>query len=344
MSSSEDQALRFLRTFALAAGAIALLALALCWALDPAGLLRGAGLPAGLCRPGIQTGDERYVKPLMTRVLQPDEVLIGSSRTGIGFSPDSFPGRRVANLALSGASLDEEVALAHDASDEVSVHRIWLGLDFGAFVERVSPRPALQFSRQGEASRETALRHGLLDQRALRIALRTLLSPGACFDPPFSTLGFSRSRSEPRVGPMRFDRRILDGISETWRLGWSERLRLYSERLEALDGLLADLHRQGIPVILYLGPTTSPYRGMIARAGLAHFYGRWRGDLRALASRHGAILVESDRPAFLAGLAARRCGQLSEDCLFHDPLHFRPEVGDLIVRTALEASPAQPGR
>jgi hypothetical protein len=26
----------------------------------------------------------------------------------------------------------------------------------------------------------------------------------------------------------------------------------------------------------------------------------------------------------------------SVDCLFHDPVHFRPEVGDLIVRAALD--------
>ena len=336
MSSSDAQARRFLRTFALAAGAIALLVLALCWTLDPSGLLRGAGFPAGLCRPGIRTGDERYMKPVMARVLQPDEVLIGSSRSGVGFSPGSFQGRRVANLAVSGATLDEVVALARHASDEASVRRIWLGLDFGAFVERDSPRPALHFPRRGEGRRATALRYGLFDQRGLRIALRTLLSPGACFDPPFSTLGFARRRPGPRDRPMRIDRRVLDGISEKWRVGEAERRQLYAERVDALDDLLADLRRQGIPVIFYLGPTTSPYREMIGRAGLAAFYSRWRGDMRTLASRHGAILVESDRPAFLAGLAARRCGRISDDCLFNDPVHFRPEVGDLIVRTALD--------
>lgn len=336
MSSSDAQALRFLRAFVLAAGAIALLVLALCWTLDPSGLLRGAGFPAGLCAPGIRTGDERYTKPAMARVLQPDEVLIGSSRTGAGFSPGSFPGRRVTNLAVSGATLDEVIALARHASDEASVRRIWLGLDFGAFIERNPPRPALHFPRRGEGPRVTALRYGLLDPRGLRIALRTLLSPGTCFNPPFSTLGFARHRRESRDRPMRIDRRVLDGISGKWRVGETERRRLYAGRLDALDDLLADLHRRGIPVIVYLSPTTSPYRQTIARAGLAPVYASWRLDLRSLASRHGAILVESDRPVFLAGLAARRCGGVSVDCLFHDPVHFRPEVGELIVRAALD--------
>lgn len=86
MSSSEPQAAarRFLRMLGLALAVQAAAILLLTWAVDPTGLIQASGLPGTLCRPGIRTEDERFVKPLLIQALEPREVILGSSRAANG--------------------------------------------------------------------------------------------------------------------------------------------------------------------------------------------------------------------------------------------------------------------
>jgi hypothetical protein len=303
------------------------------------------GLGGGWCGEGIAAGDERFVKPALPRILQPEEVIIGSSRVAIGFGAEAFPGRRIVNLGISGASALEIDALARHAAEEPALRRLWLGLDFGAFIEREDGREPLVFPTPGLDRRWTALSNGLASERALRAALALALSPGDCASPPLTQFGF-RAREAPPVADPAHDNRVLRAhILRLWALPDDGRRRIYAARLAMLDLLLADLRRRDVELILYLSPTSRGYREMVASAGLGALYNQWRADISTLASHHGARLIESDTPGFLAAIPTPACpARTPEDCLFRDLTHFRPVVGDAIARAVLreERPPSGP--
>jgi hypothetical protein len=333
---------RYLRIFAATFIALGLAIATLCWATDPTGLLRPMGLGGGWCADGISAGDERFVKPALPRILQPEDVIIGSSRVGVGFGPEAFPGRRIANLGISGASAREIDALARHAADEPALRRLWLGLDFGAFIEREDGREPLVFPSRRLDRSWTALTYGLADERALRAALALALSPGDCASRPLTRYGFRARELPPVADPAHDDPVVRAHILRLWALPDDGRRRIYAARLATLDRLLADLRRRDLELILYLSPTSRGYREMLSSAGLGGLYNQWRADISALASRHGARLIESDTPGFLAAIPTPACAARSpEDCLFRDLVHFRPVVGDAIARAALvrEARP-----
>lgn len=335
MSSSDDQIAgrRFLVAFSVAAIGLAAAALILSWAVDPTGLLRSVGSGGGGCQPGIVTSDERYVKPLLARMYQPDEIIVGSSRVGLGFAPNVFHGRSVANLAVSSASLREVDELARSAAAEPSLRRAWLGLDFGAFAEQEPVRVPLVFPAEGQGRGSTALRFALFDPRALKATASLLLSPGSCGNPAMTALGFRREEAGMPAPQPGLEARARMAIIRSWTLPEDQRAQLYAGRLARLDALLAHLRARNVTTILYLSPTSPAYRAMVAESGLVPLYRRWRSDVAGLARRNGARLIPSDTREFLMSVPALGCESEShEACLFVDFVHFRPVVGAAIVR------------
>ena len=346
MSSSDARAAarRFLRIFMGALVALAAAMLGLCWLVAPSGLLHQSAFGPAVCAPGIHSSDERYAKPLLSSVLQPDEAIVGSSRAIAGFTADAFGERRVANLALSGATLAEVDAVARHAADGGHVERVWIGLDFGQFVTEESPREPLVLPSPGQSQRWVAVRFGLLDPRAVRATLRSLLVDQSCTNPLYTTRGFL-ARPLPQSDSLELaGRRTLASISRRWDATRAGRAQLYRQSLRRLEQLLAHLRRRGVSVVVFLGPSSGAYRSAVAQSGLDPAYQRWRRDVAAIARRHRAGFVAGDAPDFLSPLARRTCGAgENADCLFSDAVHFRPAVGAAIVRAALapERSHAQ---
>lgn len=334
---SSSSARRFLNAFALAFTLFAATILAVCWAVDPSGQLRTAGLAPALCAPGIPAMDERFAKPLMLRVRQPADVLVGSSRVGLGFSPQAFRGANAANLGLSAASFAEVDTVARAAAAEPSVRRIWLGMDFGILIQHAAQRPSIRDPGASLEPRWAAVRYGLFEQRAVRAAVLMLVSPRQCAHPAFNAAGFA-ARPADLNRSEELERRGREMMVRSFARDDASRFRLYSERLAELDRLFADLRRRQVKLVIFLSPTSARYRDVLAEAGLAPLYRRWRRDAARLARRHGATFVESDSDRFLAPIARQTCVASSVDrCLFLDTTHYRPAVGDAIVRAALAA-------
>ena len=345
MSSSEPHAGggRFLATFAATAAALALALAALTWATDPIGYSSALPLPPGPCAPGIRTNDERFHKPVLSLVHRPEEIAIGSSRASWGFREEFFTAsgsRRAANLALSGASLAEIDTLLRRAAAHAPVRRVWIGLDFGAFAFVDPAERGLSNPGGASGPARTTLRYGLADPRAWKAALLSLTDRSACDNPPFGPSGFVRDR-----GPYGPDEaappRLPDARARARRLlEWRARRaggHGYAGHLRRFDDLLIFLDERDIQIVLFLSPSHPVFFEMIGEAGLRERHHQWRADMKAAARRRGALLVESDRPAFLATAAAEaRCGGAPiADCLFYDATHFRPAVGAAIVREGL---------
>jgi hypothetical protein len=347
MSSSEPAAAasRFLRTLCLALAALAGAILLLTWAVDPTGLIQASGLPGTMCRPGIRTQDERFVKPRLLSVLAPEEVILGSSRAANGFRADAFPGGQVVNLGFKAQSLEELDALARHAAGRASVRRLWIGLDFGAFIQRESRHEPLGFPDPRLGARASAVRSGLFDQRALKSTILWTLSPGSCLAPPVTPAGFQADDSPPAPQSAAYNALLRTLTIRLWTQPAAERERLHALRRDRLDRLLGHLARRDKAMVLYLSPMAPGFRRIVAELGLAGEYGRWRADMRRLAERHGAVLVESDTASFLAAVPVAHCPGLGRiDCLFMDVGHFRPETGAAIVRAALaqQSAPRAP--
>ncbi len=355
MSSSEPAKADGRRFLAWLLGTAALLAaavLAVAWLVDPYGLLSArSGGGAGLCAPGIRVDDDRYLKPVLIRLRQPEEVVVGSSRALWAFHEESFSrrtGRRTVNLALSAATLEEIDLLVRQAVYEAPVRRVWIGLDFGAFAMPEREPGTLTPLWSVADPDSTALRYGLLDPHALRAGLLALADPESCRDPPFSVHGFARSatpygHARPAL-PVLPDARIRAALVQRWRFEDQARAEAYAQRLHRFDALLAFLQERGVQAILFITPSHQTYFSMVGEAGLTGLYRRWRGEVQALAGRNGATLVMSDDPAFLAPLRAPGCPASAppSECLFYDSTHVRPVVGDAIVAAGLNAAGPQP--
>lgn len=337
---------RFLRRFLATSALLACAVLALTRLVDPYGMLSPPGPRASLCAPGIRVNDDRYLKPVMPRVHQPEEILLGSSRAVWGFSEQSFArrtGRRTANLALSSGSLDEIDRLARRAVADAPVRRVWIGLDFGAFALPGAELPPLNPVWRVADPDATALRYGLFDPHAMKAGLLALADPAGCADPPFSRLGFARNAGPygTAASPTLPDARTRAALVRRWRTETQAPSPVEGERLGRLDALLSFLRSRGVEPMLFITPSHPVYHAMVAEAGLGARYRRWRAEIQATARRHGAILVLSDAPEFLRAAAPPGCPAPAL-CLFFDSTHFRPLVGDAIVAAALAARQSQP--
>ena len=205
-SMSSSDARRFLAAFAAVAALLAAAALLATWLLDPFGLLALGGLRGPACAAGARSLDERFSKPLLPRLYRPEEIVVGSSRAFWLFREEMFAGRRVANLSIPGASIDEIDQLVGQALADAPVRRVWIGADFGAFAMRDEPARDLERVWAVADRRLTALRYGLVHPRSLSAAFLALGRAGTCADPPVTATGFpairrSRRRSGPRFAP-----------------------------------------------------------------------------------------------------------------------------------------------
>lgn len=324
MSSSEPSAVAFLRTAALAVlgGATALTAAAAL--IDPLGLLaarpdRAAGLHAPgrhgspLCAPGLKVEDDPVHLARLAAALRPAEAVLGSSRAREGFP--AIPGRDIANLAVSGGRMAEIAALARAAGEGGRLRRVFVVLDFTAFV---TPRSE---TVPGAAARPARLPPALVavaSPQAWAGVLQVAARPERCAAPFRDAQGFQPARRPTsRVAlPHRWGER-LDG-----RLNLSPRDRERVYRLE--QGRLAALARalaaDGVEVVLVVAPFASTYEARVTAAGLDPWRRRWREDLDALAVATGARVVDA--------------GPV-DDAGFLDPVHFGPQVG----RRVLDAVP-----
>jgi hypothetical protein len=338
---------RFLAWFAATSALLAVGVLGLTWLVDPYGLLAARGPRPSVCVPGIRVNDDRYLKAVMPRVHQPKEVILGSSRAAWGFREEAFT-RRTANLALSSGSLEQIDRLARQAVADAPVERLWIGLDFGAFILPGAGPDTLTRLWPIADPGATALRYGLLDPHAMKAGWLALADPAACRDPPFSLLGFARVGPYGRTpwsGPRLPDLRTRSALVHNWREEARGGSSAYADRLGRLDALLSFLRSRRAEAMLFITPSHPVYHEMVAEAGLGGRYRRWRGDIQAIARRHDTILVLSDAPAFLRAVNAPDCPApaLPEYCLFYDSTHFRPVVGDAIVSAALAMQQSHPG-
>lgn len=320
MSSSDPGGRRFLRwAAALALASVAVLTAAAA-AVDPLGVL--AATPAGtlrLCADGPKTTDERAWAPMLYAARPAPEAIIGSSRALRGFSRPA--GREIVNLSLSGAGLSEIAGLARDAAATGRLRRVWLVLDFPAFVAP-SASEGGGGTRSGPAPRGEAARMatGLASPAAWAGSFDVARRPRECLHPGRGPSGFMVAPDEPGHRAMSLRQAAM--LRGRLARPDGERRARYASAMTLLETLAGDLRGQGVEVVLVAAPFAPDYERQAAAAGLEPWRTRWLADLDAAAAATGArVLLPS-------------IGEAD----FMDATHFRPAVGDRL----LDARPLAP--
>jgi hypothetical protein len=348
MSSSEPRAAgrRFLvvlfTAFALMLGGI----VAATAVVDPTGLLVGAGWREGVCAPGLKDAQNPVFMGARSRLFQPTEIIVGSSRVMRGFEHDDLAagdGTSAISLGFTAASMADIDGIVRDAIAEAPIERVWIGLDFGAFVLTDRARYPARVDDRSPSPRGDAVAVGLLSPEALQATLNVLLHPGLCRSPPYDARGFTHPDAPPLTAT---DRAVLPDATarartlSAWQQGGADRETLYRGEMDRFTRLLAELKRRDIAVIVYVGPTHPAYDSLVDEAGLSVFRVGWRADIARIAAEQGAVLVAADRPDFLATLPdlPSGCAAAPAECAFHDATHFRPFVGAAILREGRRAA------
>jgi hypothetical protein len=319
MSSSDWPARRFLVAFTGVTAALLVALLGLTWSVDPTGLLRRAYGGTKLCAAGPIDPVHLLSANMVEAMDWPPTIWLGSSRVANGFVRE-----RAANLGLPSASMAEIATIGRNAVRSGRVRTIRIGLELGQFTnpDRVVARTA---DNSWFAHSYPALRHGLLDDRAIVAALR------GCEPVEAETRPVDRQEAQLALA------HTLTGVT---RLGATERATFYQAAMAELAALLAEARASNVRVTLWIGPNRSTYWPALARADLLPVHTRWRRDLATLARRHNADMLDIDRldtPDLVCN------GSTNRDCHFLDATHYSPDFGAQISRT-IATRDAQSGR
>ena len=339
MSSSEPAARRFLKQFALALAGFAAIALGLTWAIDPLSVLHPSG-GGRLCGAGIKEQSPREAKLVAAIARRPSHILVGTSRVDYGFdrsSAERLLGGETFNLGFGSAAIADESRAVREIARRVPVDSVWLALEPGTFLTRRGDEsPLVMPSRlDGPAF---AWREGLFSRAALKSAAEAMIRPRLCRNPLTDSAGFRTFVSE--TGLRRGGARVVERLPDEWGAPNDPE---YSAAAAELRNLAGWLQSRNVRLVLFFSPLSDSYREALESGGLSGSYRRWRDDVRAIARDEGALLVEADTGAFLDATAARCApGRTREQCLFYDPVHFRPAVGTAILAAGIRSKP--PGK
>jgi hypothetical protein len=330
MSKSDAVATRYLLRFALASISIAALVISLTWAVDPLSTLHPYG-GGKLCGIGIKSSVGREHKLVAAVSRQPREVIVGSSRVVVGFTrrdTERLFTRPAFNLGFHNASVKDTDLIIRETLQRVPLKRVWLALEFGNFTNRVEDRPPRTPSRLPMPF--FAWHEGLFSPAATRMAMTSVFRREPCRHPPVDSYGFLTAHS--REWRERAGFREIQQLATTWGLASQEAEDSYAARLRQLEDLLRGLRFRDVKVVLFLSPMSNSYRQKVEEAGLTELYDRWRADVRSVAQKEGAALVEADTDSFLDEVGVD-CppGSTRDECLFYDTIHFRPPVGAAIL-------------
>ncbi|MBP1202567.1 hypothetical protein JOD97_000581 [Duganella sp. 1411] len=223
---------------------------------------------------------------------RPAIVYAGNSRTELGLPTRTalFPGKKVFNGGLSGASLGDAIAMVHHANAVSLLDTVIWGVDVASFSLEAGNT---DFDRALVASDRFYLaRRALLDIKRALTTDMTMASirqlRGSSARTCRSSLAFRGQRDDVCV------RDLIDEMGGTAK-GIVPRLREYvrgggptAEAMAAFDASVGELCRSGTKVRLYINPTHATTADVLYHAGKWQAMETWQGQLAALGRRQRA--------------------------------------------------------
>ena len=274
---------------------------------------------------------ERITTPYLLRTARPTTLLIGTSRVFFGIPVEQGWRGQVQNAALSGASLSETSAELDLAMENPQLTRVVWGLDFfafdGASLDQMDPITR----RRLDGDTGALISDTLLSFDAFQDS-RQLLS---------RALSGRRKLPAQRLGPVPWtpdeirmmlassgqkglDRESLaqDVFQVSHYLPDYSGYRFEQRQLAACQRIIGRLRARGLRLILFLPPLSEYELELIRQTGHWPDFMLWKTKLAAAA---GAYTDFSGYNRLAA-----------QEDLFLDVTHFKPVVGQVILRELLD--------
>jgi len=303
------------------------------WIVNPYGVWRTTVIDRAyrLTDAAADEGRERLTTPYRIRTEQPSTLLVGSSRVLWGMFVAQSGHETLFNASLAGATLAELAILLRLATENPRLRRVIWGIDFYAFDERSVEFPHLETRRRLEVDEQHVLalqmRETLFTMRALRDSSRVLARAARGHKP--------ESLAKPVPWPEHLIKERLTSLSrrglaqgkkakikrqlQNWIDSYVD-YRLSRRQITLFQEMVADLRRTGLEVILFVPPLSNCELETIDQAGQWDTFQRWKRRLLGVGpywdfSGYGKLDLSPE--------------------LFADVAHFKPEVGQVILRRLL---------
>jgi hypothetical protein len=303
------------------------------WLVNPYGVWRTTVVPRAyrLTDAALDQVGEHLSTPFRIRTERPGTLLVGSSRILRGMLVEQTGQDAFFNASLSGSTLDELAGVLRLATANTRLRRVIWGVEFYAFDEKFVGFRHLDIQRRLEADDRQALalriEETLFNSQAFRDSRRVLARaargqrPPSLKDPVPWPVGLVHERlaSLNRRGlAAARDAKIKDQLKD-WIVSYVD-YRLVPRQLDFFQSTVATLRQAGLDVVLFVPPLSDCELETIDQLGEWDSFQEWK---RALLS---------------AGPYWDYSGYGKLDLfpeLFTDVPHFKPVVGQVILRRAL---------
>jgi hypothetical protein len=305
------------------------------WIVNPYGVWRTTVVDRAyrLTDAAADEGGERLSTPYRIRAEQPSTVLVGSSRVLRGMLVAQSGHDTFFNASLGGATFAELAILLRLATANPRLRRVIWGIDFYAFDERFVGFRHPETRRRLEVDEQRVLalqvRETLFTMRALRDSSRVLMrvSRGKKAQSLTNAVPWpehlikERLANVSRRGLGRGKEATIKRQLQNWIVSYVD-YRLSGPQVTLFQNAVADLRRTGLEVILFVPPLSNCELETIDQAGEWDTFQRWKGELLGVVgpywdfSGYGKLDLSPE--------------------LFADVAHFKPEVGQVILRRLLD--------
>ena len=296
----------------------------------------------------LTTNGDRVIKSLeyFRRTRPLDVVFLGSSRVVFGFDPHSatMSGLNAYNAGLNGSHSNESATiLTKMAGRDPKVARVIWAIDFEEFFREEAAPADLADSVFGGASPWRGRLMHALSYEGLRKTVGGVMGAQAFY---IDTDGFYHYALQ--------DKKNLIGGEDFWELpsmrAWFPSYMFvrdtYAEQLPMRLARIVDALRvaraKGIAVDIVLPPVHVSRRAMFDLLGYQQRFRDWKkalaGAVQEAAKGEGAAVRAFDfsEVGDVANDVFHRGGPLDRSPYFFEVLHFRPDVGDMIVARLLD--------
>ena len=302
------------------------------WIVNPYGVWRTTIVPRAyrLTDAAVYESGERLSTPYRIRIERPHTLLVGSSRVHRGMLVEQNGHDAFFNASLSGATLVELAGILRLATANPRLRRVIWGMEFHAFDEKNIPYDRATLSRlEADEWRALALRikETLFNLQAFRDSRRVLVRatlhrmPASLKDPvPWpEDLIKERLTTVSRRGLSQIREITITRQLQNWIFSYVD-YRPSGQRFALFQETVADLRRTGLEVILFVPPLSDCELETIDQAGAWDTFQKWKRELLRVGpywdfSGHGKLDLSPE--------------------LFTDVPHFKPDVGQVILRRLL---------
>ena len=263
-------------------------------------------------------GAPRFFKPLQVSSLQPDVVILGSSRAQVGLDPSTLP--NTYNLGIPGLTASELLGYGEHVLTDTKATRLIIGLDFFTFDDAQTVSGSYELAVLGKNTLFRAIPETLFSFNTLNLSRKTFRNSYK----RKSSLHLSNGLYQL---PLPSGHLPEDLILETVNLftspgGGYRGQKQFKKSLSKLGNLLEMANLKGVTVELFISPTHVALVEALDVVKLWNVYENWKRQLTHLAATQKVILWDFSGYTKLTTVSLA-----NSQTVFFEGSHYLPSIG-----------------